>query len=152
MSYGKKLRNVLIIFSVVVLIGLVLWILFIFSKTPKYKDVSIETHIATSTTLITDDQQVALTGIKTLGNALAYYPEHKSFVGFVDATSTVIAACSGKPIINISPDGQAIASFGKLCSTPKQYFCVSVDVSKHKVDQGTVVSDSYALGDHVTCE
>ena len=57
-------------------------------------------------------------------DTIVYLDEKGSYAGYVLPESITVIACSGAPIINVSPDGLSMAVFAKWCSDGKKYYCV----------------------------
>lgn len=81
--------------------------------------------------------------------AIVFNDERGSLLGFDPATdpgfNLNFPACSGRPIVNISPDGNQMAIFAKLCSDKKKYFCVDMENTGREVDE------VYALAGKSVC-
>lgn len=73
---------------------------------------------------------------------------NNSYNGFVPTITfnPDIQKCSGQPIINISPDGQNMAIFAKLCSDGTKYFCA--DSNNKPLDVG----EQYAQSGAYSCD
>lgn len=79
-------------------------------------------------------------------SAIIYQSEKGSLVGFVPDFGTSIQGCSGKPSVNISPDGQKMAIFAKLCSSSTTYFCVDLNSNSTEVNQVYAMSGKTDCG------
>jgi len=79
--------------------------------------------------------------------AWLYEDEKGSFLGFQLQNPLLSQAekCSGKPILNISPNGKNLAIFAKLCVNPTKYFCVDINNANVEVDE------SYARSGASSC-
>jgi hypothetical protein len=90
------------------------------------------------------DASIKSTLSANIPSMILYYDEHASYNGFkpsVDFNAEILA-CSGQPIINISPDGKNMAIFAKLCSEGSQYFCVD-PVNGQEIDAKYTESGAY---------
>ena len=73
--------------------------------------------------------------------SLQYVQVNNTLKGFT--SSVITPECSGPLVINISPDGSAIATFGKSCTDSTSYYCQSYSISSTSLDQvSTVKLDS----------
>ena len=76
---------------------------------------------------------------------IIYQADHGSYSGYEPSADFNLIACSGQPIINISPDGKNIAAFAKLCSDQTKYFCADPETSAE-------VDAQYAQSGASSCE
>lgn len=75
---------------------------------------------------------------------ILYQDAHSSYLGYEPNAGFNLIACSGQPIINISPDGKNMAVFAQLCSDKTKYFCVDPQNAQE-------VSEQYAKNGAISC-
>lgn len=93
-----------------------------------------------------NDAGIKATISNTMVEAIIYLDEKETLKGFVPNIPLTenMKSCSGEPIVNISPDGQNIAIFAKLCSDDGKYFCDDINSNVQEVD-GVYVGSGKAV-------
>ena len=97
-----------------------------------------------------NDAIVRLDVDNAFAGAMTYYQSNKSFSGFqISATSSdPLPACSSYSV-NVAPNGQEIAIFGKLCSKQDSYICSGL--SGQNFDKDVEVDSIFAQSGTSTC-
>ncbi len=69
--------------------------------------------------------------------AIMYQDNRGTLKGFVPNFGVQFKKCTGNPIVNISPDGQNMAIFAKLCDpkSESKYFCDDLNSNSAEVDE-----------------
>jgi len=92
------------------------------------------------------DASIKASVSSAIPTAILYQDDRGSLVGFTPDFGTSLQACSGKPIVNISPDGQKMAIFAKLCSSSTKYFCADLNSNSMEVDPAYAMSEKTDCG------
>lgn len=83
---------------------------------------------------------------------IIFYDEKKSFEGFKLDNNFQMTECSGRPVVNISPDGQEIAIFGKLCSMDSKYFCADASANADAAGLTAEVDAAFVESGKTVCQ
>lgn len=88
-------------------------------------------------------------------SAILYSDENGTYAGFIPNPETPLKECNGKPVVNVAPDGNALAIFAKSCQKKDRYICIDTrfdplteDTSLFKeVDESYVSSGKFSCPD-----
>lgn len=90
--------------------------------------------------------------------AILYYGgNNNSFLGYkIDDKSLPQNSCDKNPIVRISPDGQSVVIFGKLCSDPHKYVCLDakqdINTGRHLSGDELIVDERYVKEETLSCK
>jgi hypothetical protein len=81
---------------------------------------------------------------KVSTDAIMYYDEKGTYAGFSLNKKLDIPSCGSDPIIQISPDGQKVAFYGKMCTRKDMFICVDLE-ENGSPEYGLVCNDYIQL-------